>query len=356
MKDVHGVLVRAGQAMSCRAIARQGKRGEICLFEEDAGSLLIHEAVDTVEYASVIPGLPVDLVFAEGHRFTPDDPRFRWPGMAATAHWPEWLESHWLVVCLSVLLIPAFVWAMIAHVIPSAARASVAFFPPFVAEQLDEQTLEILDRVHLDPTTLDEPTQKAVERQWGRVINELALPADQYHVIFRQSDLGANALALPNGTVIVTDDLVELTRENPEALTAILLHEIGHVQYQHGMQMLAQATATSLLFTLLLGDVSGAGEVVLGAGLGLAQNAFSRDMERQADQYAIQQLKQLSISPLAFADAMALLMASRRNLDASGEGPEEEGGEGGIMQYLSTHPGMEERIRAARDASDAPLN
>jgi Zn-dependent protease with chaperone function len=183
--------------------------------------------------------------------------------------------------------------------------------------------------------------------------------------------MGANAMALPDGSIIVTDDIVTLMEQDPNALIAVLLHEIGHVEHQHSLKMVAQTTATTMLFAMMFGDINGAGELILGAGTGLLQTAFSRDMEREADEFSHQNLPKFDISPAAFADAMTLLVNSHSAAFASTDDEdgtdEESSGEKNNseianslnhwLQYLSTHPDTQERIDTARSAEagkDAP--
>lgn len=343
--SVDGVYVTAGQATSCPAYVVCDSDGGVWLYHATTREAIQHARADTLEYASVIPGLPVDLFFADGGVFTPSDPAFRWPALSQTSRIPEWLERHSAVAIMAMVLIPAFLWAMVVHVIPAGARWSVDYLPDTVSREMGKQTLSTLDKIWFDPSELEFDTQQRVTQQWQQVLLQLGMHSGHYRLNFRASGIGANAFALPDGTVVVTDDLVRLTREQPDALTAILLHEIGHVQHQHGMQLVAQTTATSLLFTMMLGDIEGAGEMVLGAGVGLAQNAFSRDMEREADAFALEKLKQLSISPTAFADAMRLLMESQ-GMEATDKDSQED-----LLQYISTHPGMLERIQAAEQAA-----
>ena len=67
--------------------------------------------------------------------------------------------------------------------------------------------------------------------------------------------LGPNAFALPAGTIVITDELVQLARHDDE-LRAVFAHEIGHITGRHAMRMLLQNSATALLAVGLLGDVS----------------------------------------------------------------------------------------------------
>jgi len=202
-------------------------------------------------------------------------------------------------------------------------------------------------------------------------LQELELDPSRYQLLFRASDsIGANAFALPNGTVIVTDELVELLDEKPQAMLSILLHEIGHVEHRHSLKLVGRSLSTSIVFAVFLGDIEGMGELLLGAGSSLLSSAFSREMETEADEYSFDKLEQLGISPAVFADAMeALQSLSFEVKDESqfqpGEEfggadsepqdapPEVEEGFSGPGKYLNSHPATKERIKAARKRGEA---
>lgn len=318
-------------------------QGELTLFLD--GISAPHRCCDFSDctQGEVLAGLPVELCFADGGLFTPGDPAFRWPHTAGSQRLLHWLEGHWSAVFAGVLLVPLFLWVMVTKALPAAADASVPLLPDAVTQQVGEQTLYLLDKTLMNPSKLSEGRRRDVRRQWQHSMQNLSLSHSNYELLFRSGKIGANAFALPDGTVVLTDEIVTLMEREPHALTAVLLHEIGHVEHQHGMKQLARATATSMLFAMLLGDIEGASEVIIGAGSSLIDNAFSREMESEADRFAHHQLKQLGLSPGHFATAMRLLAEStHQSLD------EEEGRH--WTYYLSSHPEVLERIHAAEEA------
>ena len=66
--------------------------------------------------------------------------------------------------------------------------------------------------------------------------------------------MGANAFALPNGTIVVTDDLVKLA-EHDDELVAVLAHEIGHVVSRHALRRVLQDSGVMLLVAGITGDI-----------------------------------------------------------------------------------------------------
>jgi len=79
---------------------------------------------------------------------------------------------------------------------------------------------------------------------------------------------------------------------------------------------------------------------VLGSGSSFLQQAFSRDMEQEADEYAIKNLLKLGYSNHDFADAIEALENNLKAQEATLDDT--------WLKYLSTHPSSQERIEYAR--------
>ena len=74
---------------------------------------------------------------------------------------------------------------------------------------------------------------RRASRRSTAAFKKLAFPEatrQPYTLVFRKSDaIGANAMALPSGTIVVTDGLVTLAEDDREIL-GVLAHEAGHVR------------------------------------------------------------------------------------------------------------------------------
>ena len=347
---ISGTYQLAGRSESHPASAVIYDTGQI-IIQHASGEKIIDTWPDDYHFSDVIPGLAVDLVLGDGALFIPQDKSFRWPQLSSNNLLAEWLETHWLVVFSSVLIVPLFLWSMVNFVLPGAAHSAVAFLPDSIADSMGKQTLYILDKTQFEPTELSIEQQQDVTDIWFNITTQLELP-EKYQLHFRQFDLGANAMALPDGSIIVTDDIVTLMESDSDALLSVLLHEVGHIEHQHSLKMVAQTTATTMLFAMMFGDIEGAGELILGAGTGLLQSAFSRDMEREADEFSHQNLAKFNISPTAFADAMTLLVNSHSTANDNEESNKFKDNLNHWLQYLSSHPETQERIDAAKDAEE----
>jgi Zn-dependent protease with chaperone function len=168
------------------------------------------------------------------------------------------------------------------------------------------------------------------------MISKIDIPT-RLNIQFRQSEtMGANAFALPNGTIVITDELVKLIGDNHDLLTAILLHEIGHVEHKHFMRLISESLATSISVNYFFADLGGLAEFVAGVSNIIVQNQFSRKLEWEADNYALSKLVELGMDRESFAEAMQKLAVTLPK-------------ESKLTLLLQSHPSMQSRIDNAKD-------
>lgn len=301
---------------------------------------LLSVLITECQIDSPLRGVASELNFADGGRFVPEDINHRWEFTHKKTGMSERLEKSKPLIVASIILIPLLLWFILYRGIPAIAVYSVSLASPATVEAMGEQTLNVIEKVALAPTQIPDEAQNDIQLTWQQMLDNLHLNSDRYRLSFYQSDyFAANAFALPHGRVIVTDELVILLKDKPDALRAILLHEIGHVEYHHGIRLAAQATASTIVLAIIFGDLEGITEVVLGSSSSFLQQAFSRDMEREADKYAIEKLIALGYSNHDFANA---IQALQNKLDEQAQLDES------WLKYLSTHPSSQERIDFAR--------
>jgi len=241
------------------------------------------------------------------------------------------------VAIVGVMLIAATLVLGYFYGLPMAADKVVEKIPMETEQALSKQAMVWFeDHNFFSPTTQD-PLHLEVLRD--RFI-ELHRGLDKSHYItleFRNSKaIGPNAFALPGGTIVITDQLMELASSDEEIL-AVLAHEIGHVELRHSLRQLLQSSAIGLVAATVTGDAATLSAAVAGLPAVLAQTKYSRKFEGEADDFALKLLKQHGISPAAFAEIMEKL----ENIES-----------GVFPSYLSTHPITSERIAKARTAAE----
>ena len=337
MQMIKGHFQHAASTEHCAALLHLTEQGLVQLYAEHDNTLLLEATADRYKVAEVLPGLPAELLFETGAVFSPDDLSWRWP-KTGRQNLTLKLETNKSLIVLSVIAIPVLIWWLTTVGLPKAATALVPWIPVSVEESIGKQSMEVFDRTLLSDSELSPQLQQSIRSQWQTAVEQLQLSSGyQYQLHFRASKrLGANAFALPGGYLTITDELVKRLEQQPDAILAVLLHEVGHVEHRHGMKLAAQATASTIVMSVLFSDLEGITEAVLGTGTSLVQSAFSRDMERQADYFSTQSLLKLNKSPQAFAEAMQALTKGQ---------PKEQ-----LLpwlEYLNSHPNTKERIEKA---------
>ena len=239
------------------------------------------------------------------------------------------LERYWPQALAAFAIAAVLAWAGIRYGIPALAARAARVVPTSVDTVLGNQTLEILDHGWLSASQLDERRKAELERQFAQLTAGLDA-THHYRLELRHGDkIGANALALPSGIVILTDELVALAQD-PNEIAAVLAHEIGHVVHRHALRMLLQNSASAVLMMAAFGDVSSVSHLAAVAPAVLVQAKYSRQFETEADDYAYDWLRQHHIATHYFGDLLKRL--------------EKQGG-GSKLNFLSSHPQTAERIR-----------
>jgi Zn-dependent protease with chaperone function len=233
-------------------------------------------------------------------------------------------------------------------------RALVAI-PASIDESLGEAALQSIDEHLLQPSALSD-----MRRQQISAAFEAALAAQPrgsvpvHRLVFRKSRLGPNAFALPGGTMVLTDELVELVKGDTAVITGVLAHELGHVRQRHGMRMLIQASAIGVLASVVVGDFN---SLLAAVPVLIGQASYSRDAEREADAESVRVMKAAGISPAAmlrFFEAVAGYRETRqRGKDDAASAPAgtKPGGDSWLGIAIASHPADTERVQFFRDAA-----
>jgi Zn-dependent protease with chaperone function len=223
-------------------------------------------------------------------------------GKSSMMDWVAGLEKRVGVIIAATLGTFFFILGFGIYGVPKIAEAAAYILPQGVSAQLATSTLEKLD------FALDESALSGERQAQLRAYFLSKGTVDELH--FRHAQrMGASAFTLSQTTVVFTDDLVQLTDDDDELL-AVYFHELGHARLLHIERSILQSVAWAAVLTMITGDVGGVSELVLALPLTLGQAAYSRKHEREADEFAIAELKALGISPLKLASILDLIEAS----------------------------------------------
>lgn len=243
------------------------------------------------------------------------------------------LERRWRVAALALAVTVVGTWAFIRFLVPAAADHAARLMPRAVDFAIGEGGLKAMDAVFFEPSQLTTQRQERLQELFAAMRRDLNAP-DLRLELRRGEEIGANAFALPSGIVVVTDELVALAQHDEE-IESVMAHEIGHVVGRHSLRMLLQSSASALLMFTLLGDVNSASTLAASVPTVLVHAKYSRDFERQADDYARAWLKQRGISAHRFGDLL-------RRIEMQEHGNSEPDDEG-VMSYFSSHPSTQQR-------------
>lgn len=293
-----------------------------------------------VEIGLSIPGLPDSLKFSDGSSFVPFDKSVRWPSDSLLSRIAERLMNNLSALIAILVATPLLIWFLMFTVIPNIAESSAELIPQASMNLLSKGLMEHLEENFFLSSDIDPKEIKTIETLFYKTLDDLDIDKKNYLLLFYKSDyLGANALALPDGTIILTDGMVEQLISYPNSLLSVLLHEVGHVENNHSVRLIIQSLGVGIIFTYLVGDIQGLTEIISGSGAGLLQSSFSREMEIEADNFSVVSLDKINIPKERFIFAMETI----------GLNEDESGSNSLLVKYLSTHPHTEERIQLVKD-------
>lgn len=169
-----------------------------------------------------------------------------------------------------------------------------------------------------------------------------------YHFLVMDSD-DINAFAAPGGFILVSKGMLRCCASE-ESLAAVLAHEIGHVELNHGLQAIGKSrltTAATILGTEAAKNLGGKELAELTKAFEdsisditstLVNSGYARKLEYQADTAAVRILKRAGYDP---AGLPAMLRQMEKNLKPGGH------------DFAKTHPAPKDRIAELASAGVA---
>lgn len=293
---------------------------------------------DQFRVSDRLASLPRRLEFPAGDSFsTPDndgiDTLLADLGLLREPSLVDRLERRWVWALAAVAALPVCLWLLFSYGLPLVADPLSRAVPEAVTDELDDAILELLENQVFEPTTLTPERQAEITALLDALEPEPAVDL----LFYAGGAIDANALALPGGTIVLTDELVFLSEYDGE-LSAVLAHEVAHVHHRHALRALIQTVGAATVLSWIFGDLTLATDLVLVSAPALLQQlSYTRAFEREADAEARRQLQAHGIPERCLASLM-------ERLEAHVGGDTER-----VPGFLQTHPGFRERIAAAQD-------
>jgi Zn-dependent protease with chaperone function len=330
----------SSREISARLVDVGGSLMALSAEEGEEGKRLAWGIRSDVEISQRVGSIPRRVVFGNESVFETRDNdavdaylRSRGEIRGGFVHQLEIFRPQLIGFAIAIVVLASIVYR---YALPVLVEVAVHVTPSVVPELMSAGTLQTLDRVTFTPSKLPEEEQSAIRSDFERLAANAQGGADRYHLNFRDSGfIGPNAFALPDGNLVLTDQLVELAGGDRQMVMAVLGHEIGHVEYKHSLRQLYRAAGVAGLVLLIGGDVGSGVQDLLTQGGGLLALSYSREAEAQADRRSVELMQAAGMDSTALSRFFDTL--------------ETKFDDHGSTSMLSTHPGTPERRQAILD-------
>lgn len=231
--------------------------------------------------------------------------------------------------------------------LPDMGSSAGTLITPAQEAQYGAMYLRELRRYGL---VLDDPLLDGWLNTMGFELASVTENSGSDYTFFMIRSRQVNAFATLGGYIGMNAGLV-LTAETEDEVAAVMAHEIAHVTQRHIVRSVEAAQRDQI--PILLGMLAGAiaaqsagsadgAQAAIASGMGLMmqrQINHTRAAEHEADRLGIQTLARAGYDP----EAMANFFGRMGRITRSG------GGDGGVPDFLRTHPVTTTRISEARD-------
>lgn len=333
MIDIPGQCFDGERSASTPAVLRVDEAGLVTL---DIWPAHLPQALSDLEISERVGNIPRLIRFPDGTQFRTAhndqvDQVLAKFGHARGSRWVHRLESRLRFVAIAVVVMAITSFGLVKYGIPYFAKLAAQSVSAQTAASIDAGAMQFLDQAFFKPSKLDAATQARLSRRFDQMTTEAA-PGFHYELLFRAGGpIGANALALASGTIVMTDEMVQ-TANNDEELASVLAHEIGHVANRHSLRRAFQSSVVALLGVMLTGDVSSVAQIVAALPVILVEAQYSQNLESEADAYSLAYMQQHGIDPIHFKNLMLRL---EKKHEAHGK----------IPSFFATHPETKERVK-----------
>ena len=154
--------------------------------------------------------------------------------------------------------------------------------------------------------------------------------------IFIEKNEQLNALCYPNGNIYITSALYKELK-NEEELTFVIAHEMAHYKNKDHLLNLRRGIAGSavLILVSIANPSNDRISKITESGINMTDLKYSRQVEENADKYAIRVMNKIYGSAKAGVDVMNIIK-EKNSFD---------------IEFLSSHPNIDKRIEYIKQYS-----
>ena len=193
-------------------------------------------------------------------------------------------------------------------------------------------------------TILDDPRMQSRLDSIGKKIAASSDRTDLVYAFRIVKDKELNAFAIPGGFIYVNSGLMQSA--NNDELAGVLAHEVGHIAARHSVKKLQAVLGYQIVMGLVLGTgTSQSMAKAIDIVFNLSSLGYGRQDELLADKLAVRYVKKAGYNPKGIVTFFKKLK-------------KEEEKRGGLnIEFLSSHPEVDERIkRVEREIDSQPKN
>lgn len=182
--------------------------------------------------------------------------------------------------------------------LPIASKEIVYTLPLSVFDDLTKESLKHIDNFTTKPSKLPLERQQHLQQKFSA---HLPFPTDfKYKLHFRNSSsIKFYSIALPNGAIIVTDQLVTLS-SNEHELLAVLLHEVAHVEKRHAMRSRLETKPLTTLIAWFTGNFATLNSIYDDKIPPLNIFNYPHEQVLEADDFTIKLMQYKNIAPMHY--------------------------------------------------------
>ena len=162
----------------------------------------------------------------------------------------------------------------------SFSSTLVYLFPHNWEKKIGESTYKTLSSTILEKSEIPEKRRTDIKEKSQKIFKHSEL-YNYPEIKFNKSTiLGPNALALPGGPIIITDDLIKLLKED-ELILSVIAHEIAHIKDRHSLQQIIEIAGLSSIAWMIFGLDESILEEIVFIGINIWRLKKSRDLEKR---------------------------------------------------------------------------
>ena len=312
------VSVFKGNECIYHSLKVQSVQDNKSIFLENGSSFVAKEELNAIDLKSLIP--QNELILKNLDKFR--------------------LKSVLIILLTIIVLVIGYRYLFI-----SFSSTLVYFFPYKWEQKIGEATYKTLSSTILEKSEISKKRKNDIREKSQKIFKHSGLYKNPEIKFNKSTILGPNALALPGGPIIITDDLIKILKDD-ETILSIIAHEIAHIKERHSLQRIVEIAGLSSIAWMIFGLDESILEEIVFLGINVWSLKKSRDLEKDADLMALKLLEKSGMSKNSFLIAIEKLTKHyclKSNLEKLNCMDEIKN------SWFSTHPTGTERLKYLGD-------